>query len=254
MPNFCHSCTNPGWGARTLMALGCSTSHLKERTTLTGVAGRKKRAMRHAELLRHLWPLPIKKNRTATNIRTTVDRKGTCGMASIMALPVRAAPREVQDQEMIARIPAVRVPRVSMQTARIRSVLRRTAHIRSILHRTVHVQIDHIPIVHTPTVRIPTARIRRGPIQTGHLQIARIPTARIRTDRTQSVLPRTVHVQTDHMLSVPGRRRRDLMARWGRAGELDVQARTIEGFSLLPGVVLRIVEALVVQRSRVASL
>src|SRR5664280_1312904 len=199
MPNFCHSCTNPGWGARTLMALGCSTSHLKERTTLTGVAGRKKRAMRHAELLRHLWPLPIKKNRTATNIRTTADRKGTCGMASIMALPVRTAPREVQDQEMIARIPAVRVPRVSMQTARIRSVLR----------RTVHVQIDHIPIVRTPT---------------------------------------------DHMLSVPGRRRRDLMARRGRVGELDVQVRTIEGFSLLPGVVLRIVEVLVVQRSRVASL
>src|SRR5664280_1781560 len=215
MPNFCHSCTNPGWGARTLMALGCSTSHLKERTTLTGVAGRKKRAMRHAELLRHLWPLPIKKNRTATNIRTTADRKGTCGMASIMALPVRTAPREVQDQEMIARIPAVRVPRVSMQTARIRSVLR----------RTVHVQIDLIPIVRTPTDHLRTARIRRGPIPVSYLQIARIPTARTRTGRIRSVLPRTVHVQidlipivctpTDHMLSVPGRRRRDLMVRRG---------------------------------------
>src|SRR5664280_1405865 len=139
MPSCCHSCTNPGWGARTLMALGCSTSRLKERTTLTGVAGRKKRAMRHAELLRHLWPLPIRKNRTATSGRTTVGRKGTCGTVSIMVRRARAAPREVQDPETIGRIPAVLVPRVSIQTAR-----NQTDRTRSVLPRTIYVQTDHL--------------------------------------------------------------------------------------------------------------
>jgi hypothetical protein len=128
-----------------------------------------------------------------------VDRKGTCGTASIIVPRARATPREVQDPETIGRILAVLVPRVS-------------------------------------------------------IQIARVPTARTRTGRIQSVLRRTVHIPTGHMLTVPGRRGRDSMARQERAGELGVQVRTIEGLSLLLAVVLLIVEVLVVQRNRVASL
>src|SRR5664280_2999363 len=155
MPSCCHSCTNPAWEAKTLMVLGCSILRLRERTTLTGVAGRKKRVTRCAGFLRRLWPLPIRKNRTAASGRTIVGRKGTCGMASTMVLPVRAAPREVQDQETIVRIPAVHVPRVNMQTA----------HIRSVLPRTVRIQTDHIQIARTPTDHLRTVRI-----QTDHIQ------------------------------------------------------------------------------------
>src|SRR5450830_705317 len=119
MPSCCHSCTNPAWEAKTLMALGCSILRLRERTTLTGAAGRKKRVARCAGLLRRLWPLPIRKNRTAASGRTIVGRKGTCGTASITGLPGRPARRRVRDPETIGRIPAVLVPRVSIQIARV---------------------------------------------------------------------------------------------------------------------------------------
>src|SRR5664280_1860891 len=239
MPSCCHSCTNPAWEAKTLMVLGCSILRLRERTTLPGVAGRKKRVARCAGFLRRLWPLPIRKNRTAASGRTTADRKGTCGMASIMARRARAAPREVQDPETIGRIPAVLVPRVSIQIARVPTVRNRTGRTQSVLPRTVRIQTDHIPIVRTPTGHLRTVRI-----QIDHIQIARVPTVRNRTGRTQSVLPRTV----------PGRRRRDSTARQERVGERDVQVRTIGGFSLLHAGVLLIVEALGAQRSRIASL
>src|SRR5659263_113642 len=204
-----------------------------------GAAGQKKTLMRCAGLLRRLWPLPIRKNPIAASGPTIVGRKGTCGMASIMARRARAAPREVQDPGMIGRIPVVLVPRVSIQTARIPTVPNQTDRTQSILPRTVRIQTDHIQIVHAPT-------------------------ARIQTDRTQSILPRTVRIQTDHIqivhaptghtLTVPGQRSRDSTARQERVGERGVQVRTIEGFSLLRAVVLLIAEALVAQRNRIASL
>src|SRR5664280_1239276 len=239
MPSCCHSCTNPAWEAKTLMVLGCSILRLRERTTLTGVAGRKKRVARCAGFLRRLWPLPIRKNRTAASGRTIVGRKGTCGTVSIMVRRARAAPREVQDPETIGGIPAVLVPRVSIQIAPVPTVRNRTGRTRSVLPLTVRIQIDHI-------------------------QIAPVPTVRNRTGRTRSVLPLTVRIQIDHIqiapvptgltLTVPGRRRRDSTARQERVGERDVQVRTIGGFSLLHAVVLLIVEALGAQRSRIASL
>src|SRR5664280_2263920 len=162
MPSCCHSCTNPAWEAKTLMVLGCSILRLRERTTLPGVAGRKKRVARCAGFLRRLWPLPIRKNRTAASGRTTADRKGTCGMASIMARRARAAPREVQDPETIGRIPAVLVPRVSIQIARIPTVRNRTGRTQSVLPRTVRIQTDHIQIAHAPTGHTLTVPGRRS--------------------------------------------------------------------------------------------
>src|SRR5659263_168499 len=116
-----------------------------------GAAGQKKTLMRCAGLLRRLWPLPIRKNPIAASGPTIVGRKGTCGMASIMARRARAAPREVQDPGMIGRIPVVLVPRVSIQTARIPTVPNQTDRTQSILPRTVRIQTDHIQIVHAPT-------------------------------------------------------------------------------------------------------
>src|SRR5450756_42430 len=153
MPSCCHSCTNPAWEAKTLMALGCSILRLRERTTLTGAAGRKKRVARCAGLLRRLWPLPIRKNRTAASGRTIVGRKGTCGTASITGLPGRPARRRVRDPETIGRIPAVLVSRVSIQIARVPTDRNRTGRIQSVLPRTVHIQIDHIQIARVPTGR-----------------------------------------------------------------------------------------------------
>src|SRR5450756_647853 len=152
MPSCCHSCTNPAWEAKTLMALGCSILRLRERTTLTGAAGRKKRVARCAGLLRRLWPLPIRKNRTAASGRTIVGRKGTCGTASITGLPGRPARRRVRDPETIGRIPAVLVPRVSIQIARVPTDR----------NRTVHIQIDHIQIARVPTGRPLTVPGQRG--------------------------------------------------------------------------------------------
>src|SRR5664280_3562549 len=151
MPSCCHSCTNPAWEAKTLMVLGCSILRLRERTTLTGVAGRKKRVARCAGFLRRLWPLPIRKNRTAASGRTIVGRKGTCGTVSIMVRRARAAPREVQDPETIGGIPAVLVPRVSIQIAPVPTVRNRTGRTRSVLPLTVRIQIDHIQIAPVPT-------------------------------------------------------------------------------------------------------
>jgi hypothetical protein len=125
-------------------------------------------------------------------------------MASIMALPGRLARRRVLDPETIGRIPAARVPRVS-------------------------------------------------------IQIAHALTARNRTGRTLSILPRTVHIQIDHIqiaraLIVPGRRDRDSTARQGQVGERGVKVWTIEKSSLLHEVELLIAEVLVAQRNRIASL
>src|SRR5450830_2029109 len=159
MPSCCHSCTNPAWEAKTLMALGCSILRLRERTTLTGVAGQKKRVARCAGLLRRLWPRPIRKNRTAASGRTIVDRKGTYGTVSIMVRRARAAPREVQDPETIGRIPAARVPRVSIQIARVPTAHNRTGRIQSVLPRTVRIPTDHIRIARVPTEHIRIDRV-----------------------------------------------------------------------------------------------
>jgi hypothetical protein len=101
---------------------------------------------------------------------------------------------------------------------------------------------------------MPAARISKVSIQT----------ARIQTGRIQNGLRRTVHMQIDHIRigrtptgrTLTGPRRRDLdsTARQGRVGERDVQARRVEGFSLLRAVVLLIAEVLVAQKNRGTSL
>ncbi len=180
------------------MGSGCSILLLRERTTLTGAAGQKKRVVRCAGFLRDPWPRPIRKSRTATNGRTIEDRKGMCGTASITAPPGRPDRRRAWNPEMTG---------------------------------------------HTPAVRAPTDR----------LQTIHVLTARIRTGRIQSVLPLTVRAPTDHILTVPGRKVRDLTAHQPQVGGRDVRVRTIGSFSLLRAALLT-VEALAVQRNRIASL
>ena len=127
-----------------------------------GAAGQKKTLMRCTGLLQRLWPLPISKNRTVPSGPAVVGRKGTCGTASIMGLPGRPARRRVRDPETIGRIPAVLVPRVSIQIARVPTDRNRTGRIQSVLPRTVHIQIDHIQIARVPTGRPLTVPGQRG--------------------------------------------------------------------------------------------
>src|SRR5450756_431621 len=161
MPSCCHSCTNPAWEAKTLMALGCSILCLRERPTLTGVAGQKKIAMRCAGLLRRLWPRRIRKDRTAASGRTIVGRKGTCGTASITVPPARARPQRAGDPETIGRMPATHVLRVSIQIARVPTARNRTGHTQSVLPRTVRIPIDRIQTVPGRRGRDSTARQER---------------------------------------------------------------------------------------------
>ena len=108
----------------------------------TGVGGQKKRAVRCAGLLRRRWSRLTRNDRTTASGRIIVGRKGTCGMANIMVLVVRAAPRGAQAPETTGRMPLARTPRESNRIARVRTV-----HTQSVLLQTVRV-----PTVRTRTV------------------------------------------------------------------------------------------------------
>ncbi len=219
MPSCCRSCTNRVWEARTLTASGCSTLRPRERTTLTGAGGQRKRVVRSAGSLRDPWPRPTRRSRTATNGRTIEGRKGVFGTASITVPPGRPDRRKALDPEMTGNTPVARVLRAGSLTIHTRSVHILTGRRQSVLPLIVLGRIDRTQTVRTRTDRL-QIRPRTDRPYSDRPHTDRPTSERPRTDRPYADRPRTEGPRLDGTPAT-------------ESGDRTTQARTVGSFSLL---------------------